>query len=152
MSQEAPPNGTDPRNAPAMLTYLNMLQSAISRMGMNSLYCKILCGTILAALGTVSDLKGCSFFLTALFPLFVCSWADARYLSLERVYRKKFNKTVDKHYRDCPHDDAPELFDMDPGKEYLNCENQKQSFRSWSIWCIYLVLLIYAIMIALLKL
>jgi len=120
-------------------------------MGMNSLYCKILCGTILAALGAVSGLKGHSFFLTATFPLIICSWADARYLSLERVYREKYDKTVEKYYRTPGNDDAPELFDMKPGNKYKSTDSQKKSFKSWSVWPVYFVLLVYMLVIAFFK-
>lgn len=135
----------------AILAYLQILQSTISRMGMNSLYCKILCGTLLAALGTIGSLSGCTFFLSSVFPLLVCAWADARYLSLERVYREKYNKTVEKYYRASDAENVPELFDMNPGKEYFDRYNQKRSVLSWSIWCVYLVLLMYMVIIAFIK-
>lgn len=122
--------------------YLQLLQSAISKLGMNSLYCKTLCLTLTASFGFVGELPIYVYALS-LTIIFLCMTADAIYLSLERTFRDKYNISV-KCYRNSMSSSGHELvFDMDPGSEYKKIRNIINSIKSWTIYLVYPVPIIY---------
>lgn len=122
--------------------YLQLLQSAISKLGMNSLYCKTLCLTLTASFGFVDKLPIFVYVLSLLI-ISLCMIADAIYLSLERTFRDKYNIAV-KCYRESMDPSGYKLvFDMNPGNEYKKMCNIIDSIRSWTIYLVYPVPIIY---------
>jgi hypothetical protein len=135
------------QNQQSILAYINILQNTIIRMNTNSAYCKLLCCSILVALGALSKISGLILFIIAILAIIACASADARYLSLERIYRNKYNITIKKYYRNDISENI-ELFDMNPGSSYFNFNNIVKSFKSWSMIYSYPVLLMYIMIVS----
>lgn len=123
--------------------YLQILQSAISKIGMNSLYCKTLCLTLTGSFGFAGKLS-CYTYIVSLMIIILCMIVDATYLSLERSYRDKYNNFIKYYDALSKLRGAQEgVFDMDPGDEYKKIINIIKSMKSWTIYLVYPVPAIY---------
>ena len=135
-------------------TYLQFLQSTIARIEQNALYCKVLCCSVLAIITNIQAVGGLTFFVLSLFVCLICVFCDSLCLGVCRVYRHKYNKTVQKYYRKTHIEnlsDAPEIYDMNPGSGYLSFKSIKSCCSSWSIKYPYGILFIIAIIISYIK-
>ena len=115
--------------------YLAMLQANISRMATNSLYCKVLCGAFIPVLASSDRLNKCSFFICSLFLIITLLYLDSRYLLLEKIYIKKY----DKYYQSILNNDftvKKQIFNMNKSIN-LDFYNQLEVIKSWSIWIPY---------------
>lgn len=118
--------------------HLEMLQAAIARMSNQSATLKNLCITLLTAVGgfAISLSKpGVGFF--ALLPVAVFAFLDARYLQLERQFRRRFDSVRHSDWK------KPPNFEMNP--EVSVKASFCSAFCSWSILNFYgpLVALIF---------
>lgn len=124
--------------------YLSMLQSAISRMSTNSLYCKVVSGACISVMLPVfSSLNNQN--MTALLAIVVIFMLlDARYLSIERCYVKMFNTYVEKIKAE--HIEIRKnLFNLTPDG-YHSLSFFFSSFFSWSICVPYLFYVVFIIL------
>lgn len=119
--------------------YLSFLQNLITRMNTNSMHCKILCITTMAALFAVfaaSKIEQTIDF--ALCGTIIYTYLDVRYLALERKYRKKYTELVKNIHSNSIK--SCEIFNLTPQK-YCICDYVK-TFFSWSILPVYLFIFI----------
>ena len=126
------------------IAHLQMIQSVIARMAGNSFSLRTLAVTLttgfIALLGSI-DKPTPLYALAALLPLFVFWLLDARYLQLERLYRRL--------YDDVRLGKTKEPFVMDI-RTYSSQEQSVPSIAlSWSILWVYATLLVVLALIGL---
>jgi len=81
----------------AVQSYLSILQGVISRMAANSASCKTWCITIVSAILVLLGRNAESNLLyVAIVPVILFCILDAYYLGLERSFRQRYNKFVEK--------------------------------------------------------
>ena len=96
-------------------SYLNMLQGVIARMAQNSASCNPWCVTLVAALLVLAvDKAKPDMILVGLLPLVMFALLDAYYLSLERMFRTKYNEFVARLREETA--EARHLFDLAPAR------------------------------------
>lgn len=131
-------------------TYLTILQGVINRMANNSLYCKIICVTFLPAI-IVSDMDANYFLSIAVFIILLTAYLDLSYLSLERVYVKKYNDFVNLMRENNDIEIKKCIYDLKP-TEYHSAKTLRKVASSWSVWIPYLVFLCIVIAVYCIKL
>ena len=125
-------------NSEAVRAHLQFLQSAISRMALDSAAAKTWCITIVSAiLIFVADKNKAEFAYIALVPAVFFCVLDGYYLGLEKRFIKAYNEFVDK-----VHGGKVKLADIyvvrpkgDPA------ESLKAAFLSFAVWPFYATLI-----------
>jgi hypothetical protein len=122
----------------AVLAHLNMLQSIISRLAGNSAQCKTWCLAIVSALfGFASATKSGHVLDASIVPILILGATDGFYLSRERAFRKLYVVMVDK-IRSGTYATL-DVFDLGALTKITDVGS---ALRSWSVWPIYVGLLI----------
>jgi hypothetical protein len=139
----------DPLNcdSPAVLNYLGVLQSVISRMASNSANCKTWCVTVVT--GTIALVAGKDkpyYIWIAAFPTVLFLFLDAYYLGLERCFRRIYNQFVNNL-----HDGAAlssYLFIIAPYKTtHELLQYTFEAGRSLAIWPFYILMIILLVIV-----
>ena len=126
-------------NSPAVQAHLSILQSVIQRMASNSASCKSWCITIVSAvLVIVADKGKYQFAAIALIPLFLFLGLDTYYLALEIMFRDSYNTFIEKLHRKTL--TVSDLYAVSPQGKFRYV--LPKSFKSFSVWPFYLVLLV----------
>ena len=140
------------KGEPAIWTYLEFLQSNISRMGGNSSNVKALIAmtytifiTILVAISKIKN-----YWWIGLVIAFLGMLMDAYYLAFERMYRKKYNNFV-KSLNELKVNEK-EIYNMSPKNSDLKYEvfsEMLETLRSFSVWGLYILFVIISILLKL---
>lgn len=132
--------------SPALHTHLNLLQGVINRMAGNSALCKTLCITLVAAIAAIaaSGSKPGAVWV-ALLPLLIFAVLDMMYLSLEKGFRDKYDDDVKRLYEGTLHTD--DLFRIAPPVDYKALSALREAAKSWSVWLVYLPVLVLLILV-----
>jgi hypothetical protein len=133
-----------PAESPAVTAHLSMLQAIVARLAGNSAQCKTWCVVIVSALfGLAGATKSERIAAAAIIPIVIFGFVDAAYLANERAYRDLYNRVVvrirNRSYGLADYADltAP----PDPGHYF-------GALSSWSIWPVYLGLIVaYALVL-----
>ena len=128
--------------SPAVHSYLTILQNVIGRMATDSSACKTWCITLVSAIVVVVATEGkpTSIWI-ALIPLILFLFLDTYYLTLERLFRRRYDSFIKKVQ------DGTVLVDdtfivtpvESPGKHLFAIG---QTAGSFSVWPFYVMLLI----------
>jgi hypothetical protein len=131
--------------SPAVTAHLSMLQAIVTRLAGNSAQSKTWCVAIVSALfGLAGATKSGRIAAAAIIPIIVFGFVDAAYLANEKAYRDLYNRMVTKirggSYGVADYGDltAP----ADAG-HYI------WALSSWSVWPVYLGLLIAYVVVLL---
>jgi hypothetical protein len=123
---------------PAVIAHLNSLQAIIARLAGNSAQCKTWCLAIVSTLfGFAGAMKNDKLVAAAIIPIVIFGLVDAAYLGREKAYRELYNSLVNKvrggtyALSDC--------FNLSPA---ANGGHFFSALASWSIWPIYLGLVV----------
>ena len=112
----------DAKNQASVVSYLESLQSVISRMGGNSANIKALIAVVftifITILIAIKELK--TYWWIGLIIVFVGILMDTYYLALEKMYRRKYNDFVD--ILNDGHVDEKAIYNMNPKSTYLKYE------------------------------
>lgn len=88
-------------DSPSVHSYLQILQSSITRMATNSTSCKTWCVTVVSATIVLLLQKDKpEYIFIALFPTLLFAFLDAYYLGLERCFRLLYNEFIGKLHND----------------------------------------------------
>jgi len=113
--------------------YLNMIQGVIARIAGNGATLKNYCVTLATAVcGLAVTIQQPMAAMLALLLVLICWGLDARYLHLERGYRRLFDEVRGEDWNTQP------SFSLRPGK--LTCQGLGEAICSWSILIFYLPL------------
>jgi hypothetical protein len=138
-SQSSQASGIPLPESSSVQSYLNILQSIISRMASNSANCKTWCITIVSAiLVVIADKAKPNYGLIALIPVVLFFFLDAYYLAQEREFRKIYNKFVQQM-----HDGTAKntnLFLVSPLTEFDVAASTLEATTSFAIYPFYLTL------------
>lgn len=129
-------------SSPSVQAHLGIIQNVIQRMASNSSQCKAWCITIVSAiLVIVADKSKPDYAWIALFPTILFLILDAYYLALEKGFRERYNKFIDKlHSKEISPKD---LYSVSP---YGNIWNHRfNAVKSFSIWGFYVGVIILVI-------
>lgn len=122
-------------------SYLNILQSIISRMAGNSANCKTLCITLVSAiLVVIADKAKANYAWIALIPVILFFFLDAYYLGQERSFRATYNDFVRRMHAGSV--GATDLFLVAPLKGFNVVTCTVQATFSFAIYPFYLTFLI----------
>ena len=113
--------------------HLRMIQDIISRMAGNSLQIKCWCMAIVAVIIAFTDGR---LILAGIVLIALFCWMDAKYLSLEKAYRNRYDTVRQK-------DESEIDFSMETKKV-----KDSKGFRSWSVSWFYLVLAATVVLLA----
>jgi hypothetical protein len=147
MTQEEPlmgsPSTLSPDN-PAVLAHVTMLQGIINRLAGNSASCKTWCIALVSALvSLVAATKIPGLAVVTLVPVIIFGYLDASYLAQEQAYRELMKRMVDK-MRNGTYTRA----DTFEASAKIPPGGRRKAFHSWSIWPMYLTLILLAIVIS----
>ena len=132
-----------PAESTAVTAHLNMLQAIITRLAGNSAQCKTWCVTIVSALfGLAGATKSGRIAVAAIIPILVFSFVDSAYLANEKAYRDLYNRIVAKI-----RDRAYTLADFANLSAPVNADHYLWALSSWSVWPVYLGLLIAYVLV-----
>lgn len=135
-------------NTSGAQTHLNMLQGVISRMAGNSAVCKTLCATLVSTVGAVAyAAESPQGLWIAVIPILLFAFLDARYLALERGFRKTYNNFVERLHKG--EVEEVELFKIAPPIGYTKLQALWPALTSWSVWLPYTILLALTFLIML---
>jgi len=130
------------KNHESVIAYLEFLQNVISRMGGNSANIKALIAVVytifITILIAIKELKG--YWWVGLIITFVGLVMDTYYLAFERMYRKRYNKFVDKLNKGMI--DEKEIYNMNPKSTDLKYEVfavMLEAVRSFSVIGFYIL-------------
>lgn len=122
-------------------SYLNILQSIISRMAGNSANCKSWCITLVSAiLVVIADKAKPNYAWIALIPVILFFFLDAYYLGQERAFRSTYNDFVQRMHAGAV--GATDLFLVAPPKGFNVVTYTLQASSSFAIYPFYLTLII----------
>ena len=140
---EKPASPLAPAESPAAIAHLNMLQAIITRLAGNSAQCKTWCVTIVSALfGLAGATKSGRIAVAAIIPILVFGFVDAAYLANEKAYRDLYNRIVAKI-----RDRAYTLADFGNLSAPADAGHYIWALSSWSVWPIYLGLIIAYVLV-----
>lgn len=120
--------------SPSIQTHLGIIQNVIQRMASNSSQCKTWSITIVSAiLVIVADKSKPEYAWIAFFPTILFWLLDVYYLALEKEFRERYNKFIQKlHSGEISPED---LYSVSP---YGNIWRHKcTALKSFSIWGFY---------------
>jgi hypothetical protein len=134
-----------PAESPALIAHLNMMQAVITRLAGNSVQCKTWCVAIVSALfGLAGATKSGRIAVAAIIPIIVFGFVDAAYLANERAYRDLYNRIVAKiRGRTYGLADYGDLSAPAEAGHYI------WALSSWSVWPVYLGLIIAYVLVLL---
>ncbi len=127
--------------------HLEFIERTISRLGNNSFHLKGWCITIVAAfLAIYADKSNPVFLYVAIAPTVLFWILDAKYLILERRYRRLYKNLTETS------NNGITLFSMN-ANQYKdgNCNFLKVMFLSWSITLLYVFIIVGLIVFGLLS-
>ena len=123
-------------------SHLQIIQSVIQRMSLNSSSCKAWSITVVSAiLVLVSDKNKGELAWLALLPSLSFFALDAYYLALEKAFRASYNSFIKKLHKNQLYPD--DLFSILPKGNMF--KHQLDAIRSFSIWGFYLSLILLVI-------
>ncbi len=126
-------------NSQAVQSHLNITQSVIQRMAMNSSSCKAWCITVVSAILVIVADKGKSqYAYIAIIPNILFLVLDTYYLALEKMFRILYNDFIKKLHENVI--DSSDLFVVIPKGNLIKMFFK--SIISFSVWPFYLTLLI----------
>ena len=132
----------DLKNQASVVSYLESLQSVISRMGGNSANIKALIAVVytifITLLIAIKELK--TYWWIGLIIVFVGILMDTYYLALEKMYRRKYNDFVDILNKG--QIDEKAIYNMNPKSTYLKYELfavMLDAVRSFSVIVFYIL-------------
>lgn len=130
------------KNQTSVISYLESLQSVISRMGGNSANIKALIAVVytifITILIAIKELK--TYWWIGLIIVFVGILMDTYYLGLEKMYRRKYNDFVDKLNNGQVDEKA--IYNMNSKSTYLKYELfavMLEAVRSFSVIGFYIL-------------
>lgn len=134
----------------SVITYLQFLQNATSRMANNSSQVKVLISAIYTIFSTilVGINKFKEYWWIGLIITIIGIFIDSYYLALEKMYRKKYNNFV-KNLNEDKLDDKL-IYDMNPKNTELKYEIISvmfEAFESFSIYGFYILFIIITILL-----
>jgi hypothetical protein len=131
--------------SPAVTAHLTMLQAIVTRLAGNSAQSKTWCVTIVSALfGLAGATKSGKIAVAAIIPIIVFGFVDAAYLANEKAYRDLYNRIVSK-IRDRGYG-LSEYGDLNAPAD---AGHYIWALSSWSVWPVYLGLLIAYVVVVL---
>jgi hypothetical protein len=138
MGEPAPKSQLWPADNSAVTAHIAMLQSIIARLATASASCKTWCLTLVGALlSFAAGIRSPQLAAFAIVPILIFAFLDSTYLAQERAYRDLFKGIVAK-IRDGRYaigDSFEARAPLRPGAVF-------RAFGSWSIWPVYLSLLL----------
>jgi len=127
--------------ASSVQSYLNILQSIISRMAGNSANCKTWCITLVSGiLVVVADKAKANYAWIALIPVILFFFLDAYYLGQERAFRATYNDFVRRMHTGSV--GSTDLFLVTPLKAFNVVTCTLQATLSFAIYPFYLTLIL----------
>jgi len=134
-----------PAESPAGIAHLNMLQAIVTRLAGNSAQCKTWCVAIVSALlGLAGATKSGRIAAAAIIPIVVFGFVDAAYLANEKAYRDLYNRIVARI-----RDNSYGLADFGNLSAPTHAEYYIGALSSWSVWPVYLGLIIAYVLVLL---
>jgi len=134
-----------PAESPAITAHLSMLQGVVTRLAGNSAQCKTWCVAIVSALFALAGAtKSGRIADAAIIPIVVFGFVDAAYLANERAYCELYNRVVTK-IRTRSYD----LADYCDLTAPLDPRHYFGAMSSWSIWPVYLGLIVAYLLVLL---
>lgn len=130
-------------------TYLSFLQGIITRMNANSMQCKLVCITLctglLAVYASMKEQNTCLILLLMVLvqAIFIC--LDARYLIMEKFFRKQYEENV-KKFQDSELS-RNEIFNIVSPPNFP-CMEFKKALSSLSVWPVYALLFVVVLGLA----
>jgi hypothetical protein len=135
----------EPAESPAAIAHLSMLQAVITRLAGNSAQCKTWCVAIVSALfGLAGATKSGRIAAAAIIPIVVFGFVDAAYLANEKAYRDLYNAVVAKI-----RDGSYSLADYANLSAPPDAGHHLWALSSWSVWPVYLGLIIAYVLVLL---
>jgi hypothetical protein len=132
-----------PAESPALIAHLNMLQAVITRLAGNSAQCKTWCVAIVSALfGLAGATKSGRIAVAAIIPILVFGFVDAAYLANEKAYRDLYNGMVTKI-----RGGTYGLADFGDLSAPADAGHYIWAFSSWSVWPVYLGLIVAYVLV-----
>jgi hypothetical protein len=126
-----------PADNPAIIAHLNSLQAIITRLAGNSVQCKTWCLAIVSTLFALAGAtKNDKIVATAIIPIVIFGLVDAAYLEREKAYRELYN-SVAAAVRNGTYA-LSDCFNLTPSGN----GNFGSALRSWSVWPVYLGLIV----------
>lgn len=138
MGSTAPTSPLWPADNPAVTAHISMLQAIIARLAANSASCKTWCLALVGALlsfAAGTDSPRLAAF--AVVPIVMFAFLDSHYLAQERAYRSLFVAIVGKI-----RDGSYTIADSFEARAPVPRGGLGRAFLSWSVWPVYLGLLI----------
>ncbi len=132
-----------PADNPAVIAHLASLQAIITRLAGNSAQCKTWCLAIVSALfGFAGAMKNDRIVAAAIIPIVIFGLVDAAYLGREKAYRDLYNSLA-AMVRNGTYTlaDSFNLTTPANGGRFLS------ALKSWSVWPIYLGLVVAYVLI-----
>ena len=136
-------------NRDEMIAYLQIIESAIDRMGSNSAILKGFAAAVLAGISALASIADISviILMATLFPVLLFGYLDAKYLQVEKKFRMLYEK-VRLEEKD---------IDFSMKTDFAKAELRKgkatllNAVGSWSVWPFYGLLLVIGAILVLLK-
>jgi hypothetical protein len=127
-------------DAPAVQSYLTILQSVISRMAANSAGAKTWCVALVSAILVVlADSEDSGFVWIALLPVLLLGLLDAYYLGLECLFRDRYNDFIARLHEG--NATVEDVFIVSPGTGLKGiAQSALKAVCSASVWPFYGVL------------
>jgi hypothetical protein len=117
----------------AVQTYLEFIQSVISRMATNSSGCKTWCITLVSASVVIIADKGKPDYVwIALIPLMLFLFLDCYYLGLERCYRRLYDCFINKLHANKAK--SCDLYELTISYQLMNTFKAVFSFSIWPFY------------------
>jgi len=124
-------------------SHLQIMQSVIQRMAMNSTSCKAWCITIVSAiLVLIADKNKPELAWLALLPSFLFLALDAYYLALEKGFRSSYNAFIIKLHEEKLY--SSDLFSVLPKGNMSR--HQFEAIKSFSVWGFYGALVVLIVL------
>ena len=140
---DRPASPLAPAESPAGIAHLNMLQAIVTRLAANSAQCKTWCVAIVSALfGLAGATKSGRIAVAAIIPILVFGFVDAAYLANERAYRDLYNRIVAKI-----RDRSYSLADFGNLRAPADAGHYIWALTSWSVWPVYLGLIVAYVLV-----
>ena len=139
--EQSPPAPNKPLpESSSVQSYLNILQSIVSRMAGNSANCKTWCITLVSGiLVVIADKAKPNYGWLALIPVLLFFFLDAYYLGQERAFRATYNDFVRRMHSGIA--ETTDLFIVAPLKGFNVITATLQSTLSFAIYPFYLTLI-----------
>jgi len=142
-TSDKPGSPLAPAESTAVTAHLNMLQAIIARLAGNSAQCKTWCVTIVSALfGLAGATKSGRIAVAAIIPILVFGFVDAAYLANEKAYRDLYNRIVARI-----RGNTYGLGDFGDLSAPSDAGHYIWAFSSWSVWPVYLGLIIAYVLV-----